>query len=185
MGHKYTRAGLVDIATVLRAVANTKVSSIVVHGQKVKTTGLRLRTFAEHGIVCSSCGIKATHFAVEQSPNASNYHLNLWGFNARGQEELFTCDHTLARCLGGKNHLSNTTTMCSRCNHKKGNEEGREFQRRQGIHVHQSSNERRRAQSFKRAEAYELYQRMAVEPMLHAVSLFRKREAKLIKADIV
>ena len=93
-----------------------------VNGQIVKIHSLRLRTFAIHGTVCSSCGLHATHFAVERTSkntNHSSYHINLYGINSDGREVLFTHDHTLARALGGKDSIENTTTMCSPCNNKK------------------------------------------------------------------
>jgi hypothetical protein len=94
---------------------------------------LRLRTFCRcrGNLVCSCCGLKAQYFAVESfkhgSPNS--VHINLYG-RADGKEILFTHDHTLARSLGGKDNMSNTTVMCSPCNSRKATEESKELNRR-------------------------------------------------------
>lgn len=91
-----------------------------VAGHLVKVTGNRLQTFAVKGCTCSACGLKASFFAVETNqPNGSGYHLNLWGVREDGQEVLFTHDHTIDRADGGPDNLTNTTTMCSPCNHAK------------------------------------------------------------------
>ncbi len=95
-------------------------------GYELKLDSLRLKTFFVRGTVCSCCGLKATHFAVEKHKSADPNlfpHLNLWGINSKGEEVLFTHDHTLARSLGGLDALKNTTTMCSVCNEDKSVEE--------------------------------------------------------------
>ena len=105
-----------------------------VNGEKVSLTSLRLRTFAEpDGLVCHSCGMLATHFAVERNlhdvEHKRGYHLNLYGQNGQGQEVLFTHDHTIARAIAkliGKedaNTTNNTKTMCSPCNNRKARDE--------------------------------------------------------------
>lgn len=124
----YDRLGTVAIDDIKRHQArvgldasNVKVSVL---GTEVKlfSKGMRLRTFFVHGTKCSACGLEASHYAVERPAHESGdfpYHLNLWGFDANGNEVLFTHDHTLARSAGGKDHISNTTTMCSPCNFDK------------------------------------------------------------------
>jgi len=97
--------------------SNAKVKETVA-GQLVKVTGVRLNTFATKGCTCSSCGLNATHFAIETpafNKGDPTWHLNLWGIKD-GEEVLFTHDHTVARADGGSDNLSNTTTMCSPCN---------------------------------------------------------------------
>lgn len=89
---------------------------------KLFSDGTRLKTFYTHGTKCSACGLEAQFYAVERPVRAVDgcpYHLNLWGIDTNGDEVLFTHDHTLARSVGGKDNLSNTTTMCSPCNFAK------------------------------------------------------------------
>jgi hypothetical protein len=99
-----------------------------INGTPVKLQSLRLQTFAEKGLVCSCCGLKATHFAIERNftlaAKDGPYHLNLYGVDAKGDEVLFTHDHILARALKGKDVLENTQTMCCYCNWAKGLIEG-------------------------------------------------------------
>lgn len=173
MGQKYKRAGLVSIKMAVLAIKDKTTATAQFCGHTVKTKGLRLRTFAEDGVVCSACKLKANYFAVEN--NSSGWHLNLWGVNAEGREILFTHDHTVARCLGGEDKRSNTTTMCSPCNNAKGRRENAELNERKGIKP-----KPKRAMSLSAHRAYhrELGARMKVEPMLHAVVVFRKLEAK-------
>jgi len=100
---------------------------------------LRLRTFCRDAyrnkLVCSCCGINAEYFAVEsfKHGNSNSVHVNLYGHNDKGEEVLFTHDHSLARGLGGADNLSNTTTMCWVCNNKKGEREGHELNARRFI----------------------------------------------------
>ncbi len=125
------RHSLVSISTVIpliRQHINTfgKVR-VGLNGQDISVSGLRLQTFAkENGLVCSCCGLQASHFALERSLPLERvdmpFHLNLYG-EKDGEEILFTHDHTLARCLGGENTLENTTTMCIECNQIKGRKE--------------------------------------------------------------
>jgi hypothetical protein len=114
----------------------------------VAITGNRLRTFASHALKCSdpTCGMAAAHFAVERTLDAQGqpipghgFHLNLYGLDDRGREVLFTHDHTLARSLGGKDNLANTTTMCTHCNARKSLKEQallRAQRRAEGLNPH-------------------------------------------------
>ena len=117
----YERLGLVDINDVL-AVKNKETNEF--QGEVIKLTSLRMQTFLNKGTICSACKRKARYFAIErhrsrQEGHSNSYHLNLYGVDSEGNELLFTHDHTIARSLGGKDHLSNTTTMCSYCNNVK------------------------------------------------------------------
>jgi len=89
-------------------------------GHKVKLSSLRLKTFLLKGLNCAECGLEGTLFALEKHSWDKVYHLNLWGINENGQEVLMTHDHILARSLGGADNLSNTQTMCTVCNFRKG-----------------------------------------------------------------
>lgn len=132
----YDRVGKASIETVIRQVLDNMESPtksnhrVLVDGEMVKITSLRLRTFATKGVVCAECGISGSFFAVERGPkNTGPYHLNLWAVNEDGEEILMTHDHILARSLNGKDDLSNCQTMCGPCNWKKGQQEGVKFLR--------------------------------------------------------
>lgn len=104
-------------------------------GSWVGVTSLRMRTFARagrsaKGMVCVTCGLRGTFFAVEQSPGQQSHHLNLYGINEDNAEILITHDHIVARALGGADNISNTQVMCSPCNNKKSRGEGKEVLRR-------------------------------------------------------
>jgi len=122
VGWGYTRAGLVAIDQVLPLILDKSIEKVDLCGHRVNVVSLRLQTFAMKGLECSSCGVKATHFAVETKMNGEPaWHLNLWADRSHldKEEMLMTHDHTLARGLGGKDHIDNVTTMCSKCNHQK------------------------------------------------------------------
>ena len=127
---KYTRHSIVSIDEVLTVIRNTAQNfkdktRTEINGTPVGTTSLRLRTFAVHGTKCSACGLDASYFAIERCESRDKnipFHLNLYGVR-NGTEILFTHDHKLARSLGGKDHLSNTQTMCTICNSIKSIEE--------------------------------------------------------------
>lgn len=98
---------------------------------------LRLKTFCrarnKNQLFCSACNLPATFFAVEsfvRNGDNNSCHVNLYGVNKDGKEVLFTHDHTLARSLGGRDNLGNTTMMCSPCNSKKSLWENDEVKRR-------------------------------------------------------
>lgn len=129
---QYERLAKVSIEDLVSHVEATGGKPMLVSGEEVRVGSLRMRTFREKGHVCSCCGLEASFYAVERhkrrAENTNTYHFNLWGVNSNGHEVLFTHDHTLARSLGGKDHISNTTTMCSPCNNKKGAQEQLAFE---------------------------------------------------------
>lgn len=131
----YERFGVVSLEEgldILRTAFATKRRRSLILGQDVNTHSLRLRTFVTKGTVCPHCGAKATHFALERnwhSPKTFRYHLNLWGFNAEGEEILFTHDHVIPKARGGADELENTQTMCGPCNWKKQHSLEEELQR--------------------------------------------------------
>ena len=87
----------------------------------VKVLSLRMRTFLKKGTICPCCNLAAKHFAVERTNGTSEeYHLNLYGISAEGEEVIFTHDHILARARGGLDNLENARTMCGPCNWSKG-----------------------------------------------------------------
>lgn len=77
---------------------------------------IRLNTFKK-GIDCHYCGIKGTHFNLEQNSDINkgiNPHLNLYS-----NDILMTYDHIVAKNNGGLDHIDNTTTSCLNCNNIK------------------------------------------------------------------
>lgn len=93
-----------------------------IRGELVNVYSVRLNTFKHKGIKCAGCDLEAKYFALEKHADQEAYHLNLYAIKD-DKEVLFTYDHIKARCLGGKDHLSNTQTMCGPCNWLKGQEE--------------------------------------------------------------
>ena len=90
-------------------------------GYNVKSSSDRYQNFIVKGITCVTCGLTASYFAIERGDRDTNYHFNLYGTDKKGREVLFTKDHILPKSKGGKNHIDNYQTMCTRCNAKKGN----------------------------------------------------------------
>lgn len=121
----YTRLTTLSIDEVVpHVVMNSKSRSrVIIENYSVGVTSMRLKTFARDyhvgKLCCISCGLQAKFFAIEYgtyNPQTKDKpHLNLYGI-LNGEEILFTHDHTLARCLGGRDHLDNIATMCGPCN---------------------------------------------------------------------
>lgn len=139
-GWGYYRVGLVAIEDVLPLILDASVEKAEFLGHKCGVSSLRLQTFAIKGLECSSCGVKATHFAVEGHETKSgelpqSYHLNLWADRTHLDkgEMLMTHDHTLSRGLGGKDHIDNCTTMCSKCNFQKSVQENIDYCKLKGL----------------------------------------------------
>jgi translation initiation factor 2 gamma subunit (eIF-2gamma) len=137
----YVRHGLVSLDEAIPHIAQHLSTRdklrVEIQGHRVGVTSLRLKTFArDHakpgGLCCIACGLQATFFAIEA--DAFNVqaldkpHLNLYGVKD-GVEVLFTHDHILARGLQGRDHISNTQTMCSPCNAEKAKGEQAEIDR--------------------------------------------------------
>lgn len=138
MGQRYLRYEVVPLAEFLADISQhwgeSKSRVQRPDGRWVGCTALRLKTFYRSstepaGLVCISCGMSATHFAVESSPGTVSAHVNLYGMK-NGVEVLFTHDHIIARGLGGVDDLTNSQTMCSPCNSNKSKVEGKEVNRR-------------------------------------------------------
>lgn len=82
----------------------------------------RYITFLQHGVTCSCCGLKATHYVTTVNEDATKefpYHLNLMREGFMG-DVLYTKDHILPRKLGGRDILDNYQPMCEKCNKSKG-----------------------------------------------------------------
>ena len=160
MTHKaYERLGVLPLEPVLEAIRlrlayeqdpeNQPEAPLFVRwlGKKVCVGGLRLQTFAAHGVACAlpGCACRGEYFAIERGLDRhgrvfkKTYHLNLYGVTAGGKESIFTHDHTLARSLGGADDLTNTLPMCATCNRWKGTKEYRQLIQERieaGIHPH-------------------------------------------------
>jgi hypothetical protein len=98
----------------------TEGGSVLLDDETVKVGTLRMMTFKVKGLVCVGCGITGTVFAMEKDSKSPVFHLNLYHVGGDGREILMTHDHILARADGGKEHISNSQTMCAPCNVKKG-----------------------------------------------------------------
>ena len=104
-----------------KTMPRPKKKYIEMDGVNVKVTSDRYVVFKK-SLACARCGLVGTHFAVERciADLTDSYHFNLYGIDAEGNEILFTKDHIVPRAKGGKNHIDNYQTMCSICNHEKG-----------------------------------------------------------------
>lgn len=89
-------------------------------GDLINMSSFRYQLFAKKGCVCVSCGLVGTFFAKEKFKNETNYHFNLYGITPEGNEMMLTKDHIYPKSKGGKDHLDNFQTMCSKCNEEKG-----------------------------------------------------------------
>ncbi len=95
--------------------------NVVLDGEQVNLTSLRLRTFLARGVVCASCGLVGTHFRKERgSPVDERPHLNLYAAREGDVEVMMTADHVVPRSRGGANRIENMQTLCSPCNEQKG-----------------------------------------------------------------
>lgn len=83
----------------------------------------RYSCFKQKGVICCSCKLEGSYFAIElvASDSYSGYALNLYGKRSCGKEEYFTKDHVVPKSLGGKDSIANYKTMCWPCNARKGN----------------------------------------------------------------
>lgn len=68
---------------------------------------------------CAACGLQGTQMILEQNPQDSSPHFNLYG-EENGKLVLFTKDHIVPRSAGGPSTGGNYQTMCSVCNNLKG-----------------------------------------------------------------
>lgn len=119
--NEFLRFGQYDWNDVMAIMAQHE-DSAVIDGHTVRLNKLKYQTFIrdyyEGAFCCSSCGVQPTHAVVFGASHSSEKFVNFFTLD-NNQEVLFTHDHTLARALGGKNELSNTTTMCEQCNRQK------------------------------------------------------------------
>lgn len=89
------------------------------YGDMIKANSQRYQTFYYKGCTCVKCGLKASYFEKNKMSDQKSFHLNLYGIDENGEEILFTKDHILPKSKGGKDHLTNFQTMCTKCNEDK------------------------------------------------------------------
>lgn len=75
----------------------------------------RLETFVHKGLACICCGELGTRF-VESVDNGGGIHLDIYSEDWT----LINVDHTIPKCEGGTDELSNKEPMCQDCNQFKG-----------------------------------------------------------------
>ena len=120
----YHRKEMYPIKDILPLIDASKGDrKILLGGDMVRVSSLRLLTFKTVGCNCVKCGIEGQFFRKERAGNVQSYHLNLYAINSNGQEMLMTKDHIIPKSKGGKDTLSNLQTMCSLCNIEKDNNE--------------------------------------------------------------
>lgn len=95
----------------------------------VKINAFRYKVF-EQSIVCYNCNINGSFFLLQQHKKMNRHtkdnvaHFNLYAediLNVNGGHLiLMTQDHLIPKSKGGKDSLDNLKTMCSICNHNKG-----------------------------------------------------------------
>lgn len=119
--NEFLRLGQYDWNDVMSIMAQHD-DSATIDGHTVRLNKLKYHTFIrdyyEGRFCCSSCGAQPTHAVVFGTRHSPEKFINFFTLE-NNREVLFTHDHTLARALGGKNELSNTTTMCETCNGQK------------------------------------------------------------------
>ncbi len=113
------KPGIYDPETIFALVRKSPVKQVVLDGDDVKICSVRLRVFAYKGCQCVSCGVVGTRVYKERGVDQIRWHLNLYAV-VDGKEILMTKDHTVPKCLGGSNALSNLQPMCAKCNFAKG-----------------------------------------------------------------
>lgn len=107
---------------VMATMAQHTENTMYVGEHHVRINRLKYKTFIrdyyEGKFLCSCCGIQPSHAVVFGTAQSSEKFINFFALK-NGKEILLTHDHTIARGLGGKNELNNTTTMCEQCNAQK------------------------------------------------------------------
>ncbi len=91
---------------------------VLVQGDPINMTSLKLQTFKGSGIRCHICGCKGVYFAKEKYAEEPHFHLNLYA-QKDGREVLMTKDHIIPINKGGRDKLNNFQTLCLECNRKK------------------------------------------------------------------
>lgn len=110
----YERHSILTVESLLSLIPDYQI--LMTADLEVSIRGKRLRVYAEKGVVCVTCGIIGTHFAIERHHGHRRWHLNLYCDNGR----MMTIDHIIPKSRGGKGVMSNLQPMCFNCNNRKG-----------------------------------------------------------------
>jgi len=126
----YERLKIISIEEVFQAIRENK--NLRFGGEIRPPFSDRIMTYYVHGVQCvwEGCPCKGEYFGVERQvhrktgvPYTKGYHLNLYGFNADGQEIMITSDHKIPKSQGGKkNGVANRQPMCQPHNQLKSNQ---------------------------------------------------------------
>lgn len=115
----YTTAAIEQFVNVQKLISVATVCYIDCY--EVKLTSVRVQTFRDSS-TCSHPGCTKTvkiaaaqlHTRKGQTKiGRSDCHVNFWGVDDCGNWDLMTCDHKVARCLGGEDSAANTQVLCS------------------------------------------------------------------------
>lgn len=87
----------------------------------VNVTSLRLITFKTKGTSCCYCGIKATHFQLDELYGKKKKPIGKPHLNLYSDDIVMTKEHILPKSSGGKDVLDNLDTCCQQCNELRGN----------------------------------------------------------------
>ncbi len=130
--HRFASVGIDGVLNQVEHCRDNQIERFKILDWTMKALSHRYLCFLNSGIVCVRCDKVATHFAIEcdiknwnrsvrENLKTPPVHMNLYMDRGNGQSDLlFTKDHILAKARGGKNHVSNYQTMCTKCNNKKG-----------------------------------------------------------------
>jgi 5-methylcytosine-specific restriction endonuclease McrA len=110
----YERHSILSIESVLSLIPDYQI--LLTDNLDISIRSRRLRVYAEKGVICVTCGIVGTHFAIERHRGHRRWHINLYCDNGR----MMTVDHIVPKSRGGKNHMTNLQPMCFNCNNRKG-----------------------------------------------------------------
>jgi hypothetical protein len=119
---KYHRFCTVPVDELLPYIRIAFGGTLDVLGHEVNVDSSRIELFCAKALVCKTCGLRATHWAVEvphKRLGTQRPHLNLYGTRPDGTEEQFTQDHIVPRHTGGATNLHNLQVMCWTCNQAK------------------------------------------------------------------
>lgn len=119
---EYGRFSLKYIRNQVKAYRQNPIMPLTLLGYKINLRGFAMRTFFFYGFDCVTCKAKGSYFALEATlDRPSKPSLTLY----TNKHVMMTCDHKIARALGGANRLENLQPMCFNCNNAKAQIEGK------------------------------------------------------------